>query len=218
MRPLAVTEETGVMPAGGAALGWWYVRFRLNWPEGEEPVWYPDLLLADRVVGPVLDARRAEIPLWRFHRRAARDGAGRQFSFIFQASPAVASWVNARIAADPLLAHLQEEGMVRSVVYDDVGNVRRPGIGATSDANWSPEMQAAWPHFIMGASQLWLELIREIGKKGEWPAEPKARYAAIDQALNALWRDEGGHALFHHLSAVFGYRELAVTRRELMRF
>ena len=70
----------------------------------------------------------------------------------------------------------------------------------------------------MGVSQLWLELIREIGKKGEWPEEPLTRYAGIEKALNELWRDEGGHAFFHHLSAVFGYEELAVTRRELMRF
>lgn len=217
-QPAAVTTGVSAPPAGGGEMSWWYVRFRLNWPEGEEPLWYPDLLLADRVVGPVLDARRAEIPLWRFHRRAARDGAGRQFSFIFRATPATAVRVNALIAADPLLARLQGEGLVQSVIYDDPGNARRPGIGDTSDAQWSPELRVAWPFFIMGISQLWLELIREIGKKGEWPAEPQARYAAIDKALNELWREEGGHALLHHLSAVFGYRELEVTRRELMRF
>lgn len=74
-QPTTVAEAPA-MPASGGELGWWYIRFRLNWLKGEEPLWYPDLLLADRVVGPVLDARRAEIPLWRFHRRAACDGAG----------------------------------------------------------------------------------------------------------------------------------------------
>lgn len=216
-QPTTVTEAAAT-PASSGELGWWYIRFRLNWPEGEEPLWYPDLLLADRVVGPVLDARRAEIPLWRFHRRAARDGAGRQFSFIFRATPATAASVNARIAADPLLVRLQGEGLVRTVVYDNPATTRRLGIGDTSDKNWSPEMQAAWPWFIMGVSQLWLALIREIGKKGQWPEEPKARYAVIEQALNERWRDEGGHALLHHLSAVFGYRELMVTQRELMGF
>lgn len=176
------------------------------------------MLLADRVIGPVLDARRAEIPLWRFHRRAARDGAGRQFSFIFRATPATAASVNARIAADPLLVRLQGEGLVQTVVYDDPATTRRPGMGDTSDKNWSPEMQTAWPWFIMGVSQLWLELIRAIGKNGQWPEQPKARYTAIEQVLNARWRDEGGHALLHHLSAVFGYRELMVTQRELMGF
>lgn len=213
--PEAMTVVAG--PAGKAE-SWWYVRFRLTWPEGEEPLWWPDLLLADQVVRPVLDAERATISLWRFHRRAARDEAGRQFSFIFRATPATAARINARIAADPLLAHLQGERVVQTVGYDDPDHPQRLGIGDTSDKSWPPEMQVAWPYFIMGVSRLWLELIREIGKKQEWPKEPLARYAAIEKALNELWQDEGGHALLHHLSAVFGYRELAVTRRELMRF
>ena len=197
---------------------WWYVRFRLAWPEDEELPWWPDLLLADRVVGPVLDAERAAISLWRFHRRAARDEAGRQVSFIFRASSATAARVNARIASDPLLVWLQRVGTVQSVSYDDPDHPQRPGIGDTSDKNWSPEMRDAWPWFIMGVSQLWLELIREIGKREELPEDLKARYAVIESALNELWREEGRHALLHHLSAVFGYREVAVVRRELMRF
>lgn len=209
--------ETGTVLIDTAE-SWWYVRFRLAWPEDEEPSWWPDLLLADRVVGPVLDVERAAISLWRFHRRAARDGAGRQFSFIFRASPATAARVNARIASDPLLVWLQRMGTVRSVSYDDPAHPQRLGIGDTSDQNWSPEMQVAWPWFIMGVSQLWLDLIREIGKKEGLPEEPKTRYTVIETALNGLWRDEGGHALLHHLSAVFGYREVAVVRRELMRF
>lgn len=217
-RPVAVTMEPEVAPVTDAAVSWWYVRFRLRWPEGEEPLWHPDLLLADRVVGPMLDAERAAIELWRFHRRAARDDAGRQFSFIFRASPATAGRVNARIATDPWVVRLREQGIVQSVNYDDPGRPQRPAIGDTSDPNWSPELQIAWPYFIVGVSRLWLELIREFEKKGEWPTEPMARYAAIEKALNELWRNEGGHALLHHLSAVFGYRELAVTRREMMRF
>lgn len=217
--PLATSGrmETATAPADQTE-NWWYVRFRLTWPEGEEPIWYPDLLLADRVIGPVLDAEHKAILPWRFHRRAAPDGAGRQFSFIFRATPATAARVNARIAADPLLGWLQRVGMVQSVSYDDPDHPQRPGISDTSDKNWSPEMQVAWPWFIMGASQLWLELIREIGKREGLPEEPKGRYAVIEERLNELWREEGGHALLHHLSAVFGYRELAITRRELMRF
>ena len=70
----------------------------------------------------------------------------------------------------------------------------------------------------MGASQLWLGLIQQLDTHDQWPNEPLARYASLDDALTALWRSEGGHALLHHLSAVFGYQELMVSRRELMRF
>lgn len=218
--PVATSErvETAIPLADGTE-SWWYVRFRLTWPEEEEPLWWPDLLLADRVIGPVLDAEREAISLWRFHRRAARDEAGRQFSFIFRAMPATAGHINTLIAVNPWLARLQREGVVQTVVYDDSNHPQRSGMGDTSDKSWSPELRVAWPYFIMGVSRLWLELIREIRKKKEeQPTEPLARYAAIEKVLNALWQDEGAHALLHHLSAVFGYQELTVTRRELMRF
>lgn len=204
--------------ATDAQASWWYVRFRLRWPEGEDPLWYPDLLLADLVLGPVLEAEHDAISLWRFHRRAARDEAGRRFSFIFRATPATAGRVNARIASDPLVHRLRKRGVLEEVLFDDPRQPTRLGAGDTSDPNWSPQMQTAWPHFIQGVSELWLGLIRELDKSRTWPAEPLARYAAIDKALNEMWRTEGGHALLHHLSAAFGYQELLVTRRELMRF
>jgi hypothetical protein len=70
----------------------------------------------------------------------------------------------------------------------------------------------------MGVSQLWLELIREIETREDWPDDLEARYAAIGEELDALWRKQGGHALLHHLNAVFGYREVEVIRRESLRF
>lgn len=198
---------------------WWYVRFRQPWPEGEPAAWHKDLLLADRIVAPVLAEHRESITLWRIHRRAARDGAGHQFSFIFRTTPAAAARINARIASDPLLRRLVRANVVERVSYDDPAEPQRPGIADTSDSHWTPEMQRAWPHFIMGVSQLWLELIREIEQAGaDWPEELEARYAAIGEELDELWLHQGGHALLHHLSAVFGYREVQVIRREPMRF
>jgi hypothetical protein len=76
---------TGVSPAvvSDQIHYWWYARYRLEWPQGAEPDWPVDLLLADRVIKPVLQSHRNEISYWRFHRRAIRDEAGHQFSFIF---------------------------------------------------------------------------------------------------------------------------------------
>jgi hypothetical protein len=110
------------------------------------------------MLGPVLDAEQARISLWRFHRRAARDGAGRQFSFIFIfcAPPAAARTVNARIAASPALPLCQRNGVIAKVLYDDPAKPQRPGMGDTSDKSWTPEMQRAWPYFIMSISRLWL--------------------------------------------------------------
>ncbi len=221
IQPVVVTEPAPEpkSPALAAAEDyWWYVRFRQPWPEGEPAAWHKDVLLADRIVAPVLAEQRESITLWRVHRRAARDGAGHQFSFIFRATPAAAARINARIASDPLLARLLRANVVQAVGYDDPRHPQRPGIADTSDRDWTPELQRAWPYFIMGVSQLWLELIREIQAREDWPDDLEARYAAIGEELDALWRKQGGHALLHHLNAVFGYREVEMIRRESLRF
>ena len=42
--------KPSVKPTSDEKLGWWYVQFRLRWPDSKEAIWYPDLLLADRVI------------------------------------------------------------------------------------------------------------------------------------------------------------------------
>jgi hypothetical protein len=106
----------------------------------------------------------------------------------------------------------------QAVVFDDSARPSRPGIGDTSDPARTPAMQRAWLHFILGVSRLWLQLIRELERDGDWPRAPEARYAPIGEALDDHWRSEGGHALLHHLNAVFGYKEVQIWRRELLRF
>lgn len=216
--PLPRENPAAAPPDASGGLYWWYVKFRLHWPKDQEPPWHPDLLLAHRVVAPVLADEGDAIALWRFHRRAAPDAAGRQFSFIFRATPATAARINARIAADPLLGQLQRQGVVEALLVDDPAAPTRPGIGDTSDPNWSLEMREAWPAYIMGVSTLWLDLIARVEANGHWPRAPLARYRAIAAELDRRWREEGGHALLHHLSAVFGYRELEVTTRGALRF
>ena len=125
--PVVVDVDGAKRPSVDSRESWWYVRFRMRWPEGEEPLWYPDLLLADRVLGPVLEAEEDNISLWRFHRRAARDEAGRRFSFIFRATPATAARVNALIKADPWVARLRKRGILEEVL------LRRP---KSTDTVW----------------------------------------------------------------------------------
>jgi hypothetical protein len=216
--PAAPAAVPATVPAGAPEV-WWYVRFRLTWPDGTAPLWWPDLRIADRVIGPVLEAEGEQIRLWRIHRRAARDPAGRQFSFIFRATPATARRINRRLAASPDLAQLQQAGILERVSYDNPDQPPdRPELAATSDRNWTPELQRAWPYFIMGVSRLWLELIRAHGQATDLPRDPDQRYQVLSDRLDELWREQGGHALLHHLSAVFGYRQIEITRRELVKF
>ncbi len=96
--------------------------------------------------------------------------------------------VNARIAASPRLAQWQRKGIIEKVMYDDPGKPRRHGIGDTSDKSREPEMQPAWPFYIMVVSRLWLELIREYGHPGDVPPAPVERYQSLSRALKTLWR------------------------------
>ena len=72
-----VLRDTPVEPVGGdvEAPGnhWWYARFQMVWPEGQEPDFSNNLIVAHEIVAPALRRHQAEIALWRVHRRARRD-------------------------------------------------------------------------------------------------------------------------------------------------
>jgi hypothetical protein len=97
-----------------------------------------------------------------------------------------------------------------------------PTIADTSDAAWPPEIQASWPWFIMGVSQTWLSLIKQV--TAEQPIQepsPEALldyYASVNDRVTALWRDYGQHAYLHHLNALFGYEPLVIRETNLKRF
>lgn len=210
--------------AGLGQEGWWYARYRILWPENAEPNWSVDLYLADRVVSPVLEKHRGRIALWRFHRRAARDEAGHQFSFIFFSSARNARDVFNDLNSSRDLQAISDAGMVVGTGCDETSTVGKPRLEDTSDRSWSPAVQRAWPHFIMGVSEMWLRLIQEHRASMEKTAPPGSLPArlAIYQQVNAKitqsWRDEGRHALLHHLNALFGYEPLVVYERKLMGF
>ena len=130
----------GIKPgdSGAAALenaddAWWYASFHINWPQDQDPSMDTDLLIAHRIISPVLERYKNRIVLWRFHRRAARDEAGHRFSFIFYADAATAREIYAAIDSSSVLARLKTRGVVVRVKYDDTAAVKRAGIEATSD-------------------------------------------------------------------------------------
>jgi hypothetical protein len=211
-------------PAPAADSAWWYARFRVDWPEDADPAWHTDVLLAHRVVKPVLDQHRQDISLWRFHRRAARDGAGHQFSFIFFASPETATRVYSAISDHPTLQLARSSGRIIAVISDDTAIVSRPAIADTSDPAWSAPLRQAWPHYMMGASQTWLDLISAMAYSEPNPevlytfAELDHHYAGINASITTLWQNEGRHAFLHHLNALFGYEPIVIIERRHMRF
>jgi hypothetical protein len=220
--PATVFPHPALTPADGG--GWWFARGRMNWPEGSDPAWHLDLLAAHGIIKPVLDSHLPDIHLWRFHRRAARDAAGHQFSFIFFAAPETARKVYAGLSQSSTLALAQSAGRILEVVYDDTAAIGRPAISDVSDPNWSAALRRAWPFYLMGASQMWLDLI-----SGMSDGLPEAqtlptfgdldlRYAGINTAITTIWQNEGRHAFLHHLNALFGYEPVLIIEKRHMRF
>ena len=192
--------------------GWWSVRFRIERPV-EKTRWAADLLIAHRIVAPIQAVHGQDIALWRFHRRSGDDDDGHRFSFIFFADAAVADRINRTILEHPLLQLMLAEGLLRDVIVDTVDHNDRPAIADTSDRNWSPIMQAAWPYYIMGVSRMWLEMIDRCSLDIGTPESPAldpliTHYEAVNAEVTRIWQQEGYHALLHHLNAIYGYGPL----------
>jgi len=203
---------TGVPPAQPY---WWYVRYRIAWPGGAAPDWRVDLLLADAVIKPVLSTHRPQVRYWRFHRRANRDEAGHQFSFIFYADKVTAGRIYAALAGDKLTKNLVDTNVLLKVVTDNLENNRLSGVKDTSDKTWSETLQNAWPAYIMGVSEMWLQLIEQNVE----PSHPNSsvddllrKYGSADDKITALWKKEGRHAFLHHLNAIFGYEPITIDK------
>ena len=204
--------------------GWWVARFRMHWPIEEAVNWHLDLLISHKIVAPVLEQYQDQIRLWRFHRRANRDGAGHQFSFIFYTSAETAYEVFNLLRLNELLSELKSAGMVIEDHYDNTDRITKPRIEDTSDPAWPLSIQKNWPYFIMGASRMWLRLISDtiatLPDSGSPPSlqEIEEQYKNANAAVSELWQEEGQHAFLHHLSALFGYRAIIFYDKRMLKF
>lgn len=204
--------------------GWWFARFRMQWPQEEQANWHLDLLIAHKIVAPALAQYQDKIILWRFHRRAARDRAGHQFSFIFYASADTAYQIFNMLRSNEMLSEMKSAGMIIEDRYDNTDRISRPRIEDTSDAKWPPSIQKNWPYFIMGASRMWLNLISEAiaaMPPADRPLslpENEELYKKANTAVSELWQQNGQHAFLHHLSALFGYKEIIFYDKRMLKF
>jgi len=216
-------ETSTLFVAGDAQkTGWYRISFEISWPKNQEPSWYMDALLADRVVAPVFEQYRGNIRFWRFHRRANRDAAGHRFSFIFYTSGLTAAHIVAAVKRQPSLQKLLSEKQLVRVDYADPLVNDKPHIEDTSDPHWPLMVQKTWPSFIMGASEMWLGLIRELASEAQKneKKDDETLYREVQKQLSDFWREQGQHPLLHHLNALFGYEEMIVIDRkgQSMRF
>jgi hypothetical protein len=212
------------IPRTPSQCGWWYARFQLEWPDNEDPKWQTDLILAHMVLSPIIAQHQEAIGLWRFHRRALRDKAGHQFTFIFYASPQVARQVFNQVTSDPFLEEMKAGGILSQAHFDDTNFVAKPRLEDTSDRRWSLPVQRSWPYFIMGVSEMWLHMIQETVELNPSEVKPQslqdcmAFYKKVEESITEAWKKEGRHAYLHHLNAIFGYEPLRGSDGSEMKF
>jgi hypothetical protein len=222
IEPVSSPPITTKLPS--AELNWWTVAFKWNWPEGEKAAWHLDTLLAHKIIFPILKSESEAIHLWRIHRRANRDSSGHRFRFLFYSTQIDAEKIYQLIAQNTLLQDLQSANKVMKVDFDDINKLSNPYLEDTSDAKWSPLMQKTWPFFIMGVCEMWINMIdiKVASHRSEYQfdnfEDTIKFYADIEAVLRNHLRTEGGHALLHHLSGIFGYTEIVIRERRSIKF
>lgn len=192
---------------------WHSCRVQWTWEQDQPPPWAPDGLLAVAVFAPAMESVGDNLEIWRFHRRAGRDGAGRRFSFIFRSNEPAYQQIREQVLTHPLIVRLQQQGVMQTASCRDVSYWSGQELAATSDPAWSPAMQEVWPHYIHGVSRMWLELMKmHIGPvDGERSVEELLQAsAAAHETISLVWQGEGRHALLHHLSGVFAYQPVLI--------
>ena len=222
MPRLGPPQPVTLAPNIDAGDGWWPIRFRMDRPD-EKTRWERDLLIAHRIAAPLIKAHHGNIDLWRFHRRAAKDKTGHQFSLWFYASAKTADTINQQIKSDPLVEQLLDSGIVREVITVTNDYSRRPKYGDTSDPQWSAVMRDNWPHYIMGVSRMWLGMIDQISQNiGEVDGlsleELLNHYQQVNQKITQIWQQESYHALLHHLNAIYGYEAMVYWEKRWKSF
>jgi hypothetical protein len=217
----STTPERGIDSIGmvttisvDETMAWRRCLFKITWPEDTEPNLVIDLLLAHKIVAPVLTELGNDIDRWRFHRRASRDYAGHQFSFLFYTGSSLSKKITDKIQQNDLTNQLLEEKILEKMVCNIPEDISQPGISDTSDPTWSETVQKNWPSYIMGVSNLWLGLIDDaivsLGTPEIDIDSMVQQYSEANDAITAIWQQEGRHAFLHHINAIFGYEEMLI--------
>lgn len=120
------------------------------------------------------------------------------------------------IIKSEILIRANAANLVEKVIMDDPSQPNVPDVDATSDHHWSSDLQRNGPSFIMGVSSLWLGLIEDSfqGSPEDFADthELLEKYREIYPLVAETWKQEGQHALLHHLNAVFGYKPLIISK------
>jgi len=199
---------------------WHEVVFVFDWPQGERPRTYLDLLLAWQVVWPALEPDVANIRAWKFHRRwAPTQETGEllhELKLTFRSAAETYHRVREAMHLNETLMKLKEARLVTKVKFCQ--GMKDSKFSDQGEAFWPEQIRKAWPYYMTGVSRAWVELIGRTKKdcEGEGADANESRieelcrlYEGIEKDVKALWRRWARQCFLHQLSQVFGYEPVA---------
>jgi hypothetical protein len=63
----------------------------------------------------------------------------------------------------------------------------------------------------MGVSQMWLDVITGIDNDQDQSTKPEKRYQKVHEVVTEIWKQEGKHAMLHHLNAIYAYQPIFIN-------
>lgn len=196
---------------------WYSEMFRIERSDASKTKWWIDYLIFDTFVRDCIAENEADLSMWRIHRRSAGGEAGHQFSFLYYGSYDVSKSIKSFVNQHNILEFLKNFNLLRDWLHREKGNE----IEATCDPNWPLPLQKAWPYYIMGVSQMALELIANL-RPSPRPSLDKISvedceiyYTQIMTKVSEVWQKWGSHAFFHHINAIFGYVPVVAQPRQV---
>jgi hypothetical protein len=196
---------------------WYSHQFFIERPNFANTRWWIDLFLFDTIVRECLIANAKDIDIWRIHRRGQDDATGHKFSFLYYSSKEVFKTIESSITDHGVVKVLQKANFLRDLSHVEIG----AKIEATSDNKWPLPLQKTWPYYIMGVSQMALELVDNL-RHSPRPAydvvsinDCETYYTLIMNRFIEVWQNWGSHAFFHHINAVFGFMPVVAQPRQV---
>lgn len=197
---------------------WYGFNFRITRPENEKPRTWIDIFIIDKIIREVICKKKVDIQLWRIHRRWKNDGSGHEFTLDCFTKEQTANSIEKLIRESEPFKILQEN----SLLADDLNKVPNGKnvhdiADDESTRGWPLELKKAWPYYINGCCRMLLYLIEYLSKDKQIDGKNISKiencYTKINNELTSIWQNNGSHAFFHHINAIFGYEPVILKMR-----
>jgi len=203
---------------------WWQIWFKIKQPPAEKGVAYPfnDLIIAHRILQPIINNYNQKLDSWHFHRRWKNDETGHLFNFFIKSEEMVKDTIFDEIEESKTLKILKDNGLVQETgCYEKLPNQN----GLYVWGEWPQSINRNFPLFVHSLSKLWLDMIDEIQNfvptKSLDPEnidQLQVFYQQIEANLNNEWLYRGAQFTYHYVSGIFGYSPTLISPDKMRGF